>query len=132
MTRKRKHHSLWSAASLDSLSHGIKEITRWQLGRNHHIPAILIRHPVDIITQKSHHLVLPSFAAEDSRFFHKKESFVGAIINNHLAERLVVNFILLKITPIKFFLVCAYIQHSHTFAKSQYSVVVNNVFLILP
>ena len=132
MARKRKHHSLWSAASLDSLSHGIKEITRWQLGRNYHIPAILIRHPVDIITQKSHHLVLSSFAAEDSRFFHKKETSVGAIINDYLTERLVVNFILLKVTPIKFFFVCAYIQHSHTFAKSQYSVVVNNVFLILP
>jgi hypothetical protein len=48
----------------------------------------LIRHPVDIITQKSHHLVLSPFAAEDSRFFHKKETSVGAIINDYLTERL--------------------------------------------
>ena len=41
----------------------------------------------------------------------QKETSVGAIINDYLTERLVVNFILLKVTPIKFFFVCAYIQH---------------------
>ena len=131
MARKWKHHSLWLIASLDSFSHGIKEITRWQLGWNNHIPAILVGHPVDIIPQKSHHLVLSSFAPEDCRFFHKKETFVGAIINNHLAERLVVNFILNKVTPIEFLLVCTYVQHSHSLSKSQYSIVVDDGISIL-